>query len=86
MTVVELEELLTEQIDRVPQIGDVPPDVEEMIGAIAKWMHIDQEGFAKSDLIHMRLEARVLIDMLRGAYDALGDLAEHAKDTEADGF
>jgi hypothetical protein len=75
MTVDELTKLLTEQIDRVPDARDVPLDTAVMIAAIARWMHINQEGFAKPDLVHMQLECQVLIEMLQGTHTALGDLA-----------
>ena len=82
MTQDELTALLTEKYEFVPQVCDMP--TEAMLTEITRWMHIDQPGFAKGDLLHMIEECGTLIQMLQRTAWALGDLARDAHDDDED--
>ena len=82
MTQDELESLLNRSLDAITDAHEVPDDTDAMLAEIARWMHIDQDGFARSDLVHMQLECQVLIDMLVSVRRSLADFARHAKDDD----
>ena len=72
MTVEELRGLLNDSADKVSEARDVPP-LDELLSQIATWMHIDQPGFAASDVRHMIHERKALIGTLLNVREALGD-------------
>jgi hypothetical protein len=86
MTQDELTALLNAKLDSAYDASDVPDDTNARLAEIARWMHIDQPGFAKSGLKHMMLECSVLMYMLNRTRNALVDLADAAQDdSEAEG-
>jgi hypothetical protein len=59
--------LLCEAANKVPQVNGVPEDLDDPLRQIAAWVHIDQEGFAASDVRHMILELEVIAATLQRA-------------------
>jgi hypothetical protein len=81
MTVDDLYKLLSDSADATVEARECP-DMDGVLRSIAEWVHIDQKGFARSDLVHMQLECRALIGLLSGTHSALADLASRATDDQ----
>jgi hypothetical protein len=91
MTEAEVLALLRKKFDAHALASDVddfiapePPILASVLPAIAKWIHIDGPGFARSDLENMALRCRVLADVLRSVSGKFEELASHATDTDDD--
>ena len=82
MTIDELTTLLTRASHTVPGHLEVPENLNDLLRQIAEWMHIDQKGFAASDIRHMILEMEVLSATLQRARLGLLDVLDTVKDTE----
>ena len=81
MTVEELTKLLNDSADKVHEALDVP-DMDEVLSQIATWVHIQQEGYAASDVRHMMHECVALIGTLTYARNALSDMLPGLKDDD----
>ena len=82
MTVDELHKVLSDNADATLEARECPY-MYDVLRHIAEWIHIDQPGFAKSDLALMQIECQALIGtLLRTRYTLDGMEAEAQDDWE----
>ena len=88
MTEPELLALLSKEFIAAPdsiQVSDgLMPAVNAMLSSIAHFVHIDQPGFTRSDLVFMMLALNVLTSTLIKTREELGIMAMRARDVEED--